>query len=101
MVALRFERFGNISEVLRPTTIESPKPRTGEVLVRVSAAAINPSDAKNILGQMRGTILPRTPGRDFAGVVVEAPDADVSVGTEEWGSGGDLGFSATALTLNS
>jgi NADPH:quinone reductase len=92
MVALRFESFGKIPEVLRTTAIELPKPRTGEVLVRVAAAAINPSDAKNILGQMRGTSLPRTPGRDFAGVIVESRDAEPAVGTEVWGSGGDLGF---------
>ena len=62
MVALRFESFGEISEVLRTTTIESPKPRTGEALVRVAAAAINPSYVKNVLGQMRGTSLPEPQG---------------------------------------
>jgi NADPH2:quinone reductase len=96
MIALRFENFGSIPEVLKTTTIESPKPRHGEVLVRVVAAALNPSDAKNVLGQMHGTSLPRTPGRDFAGDVVEAPDAELPVGAEVWGSGGVLGFERDA-----
>jgi NADPH:quinone reductase len=92
MVALRFERFGKVADVLKTTTIELAKARRGEVLVRVAAAAINPSDTKNILGQMHGTSLPRTPGRDFAGFVVEAPGGELPVGAEVWGSGGDLGF---------
>jgi NADPH:quinone reductase-like Zn-dependent oxidoreductase len=92
MIALRFESFGSIPDVLKATAIDAPKPRRGEVLVRVAAAAINPSDAKNVLGLMRGTSLPRTPGRDFAGVVVETPDSELPVGREIWGSGGDLGF---------
>jgi NADPH:quinone reductase len=39
---------------------------------------------------MSVTTLQRTPGRDFAGVVVEGPSN--LVGTEVWGSGGDIGF---------
>jgi NADPH2:quinone reductase len=34
--------------------------------------------------------LPRTPGRDFAGVVVDGPE--VWIGAEVWGTGGDTGF---------
>jgi NADPH:quinone reductase-like Zn-dependent oxidoreductase len=67
-----------------------PKPAAGEVLVQVKAAAINPSDIKNVLGKMHGTTVPRTPGRDFAGIVVEGPDG--LVGTSVFGSGGNLGF---------
>ena len=47
-----------------------PVPQPGEVLVQVLAAAINPSDAKNVLGKMAETKTPRVPGRDFAGRVV-------------------------------
>jgi len=39
---------------------------------------------------MEHTTLPRTPGRDFAGVVVEGPE-DL-IGVEVWGTGGDIGF---------
>jgi NADPH:quinone reductase-like Zn-dependent oxidoreductase len=39
---------------------------------------------------MEGTTLPRTPGRDFAGVVVNGPAQ--MMGAEVWGTGGDVGF---------
>jgi NADPH:quinone reductase-like Zn-dependent oxidoreductase len=67
-----------------------PAPRQGEVLVKVQAAAINPSDVKNVLGKMSQTTLPRTPGRDFAGVIEQGP-AEL-VGRSVFGTGGDLGF---------
>jgi NADPH:quinone reductase len=51
---------------------------------------VNPSDVKNVAGHMEGTVLPRVPGRDFSGVV-EAGPSDW-VGTEVWGTGGDVGF---------
>jgi NADPH:quinone reductase len=51
---------------------------------------VNPSDVKNVAGQMEGTLLPRVPGRDFSGVV-EAGPSDW-LGTEVWGTGGDVGF---------
>jgi NADPH:quinone reductase-like Zn-dependent oxidoreductase len=60
------------------------------VLVKVRAAAINPSDVKNVAGAMHGTTLPRIPGRDFAGVVVAGPPELLH--REVWGSGGDIGF---------
>jgi NADPH:quinone reductase len=89
MKALRFNSFGNLSE-LRLEEVPTPRASTGEVLIQIRAASINPSDAKNVLGKMIGTTLPRTPGRDFAGVIVEGP-SDM-VGQEVWGCGGDIGF---------
>jgi NADPH:quinone reductase len=62
----------------------------GECLVEVKAAAVNMSDVKAALGQIPDAAWPRTPGQDFAGVVVEGPSA--LVGKEVWGSGGDLGI---------
>jgi NADPH2:quinone reductase len=47
------------------------------------AAAINPSDLKNVSGHFTNTALPRTPGRDFAGIVVKGGDHE---GEEVWGS---------------
>ena len=46
---------------------------------------------KNVAGAMDWTVLPRTPGRDFAGVVVSGPPA--WEGAAVWGTGGDVGFS--------
>lgn len=89
MRAIRFEKSGSLSE-LHLQELTKPTVKTDEVLVEIYAAAINPSDVKNVLGAMHHTTLPRTPGRDFAGVIVEG--GTNLIGTEIWGSGGDLGF---------
>ena len=89
MRALRFDRFGPPGQ-LQVQEIERPHSQGGEVVVQLHAAGVNPSDVKNVAGVMEGTTLPRTPGRDFAGVVSEGP-AEL-VGTEVWGTGGDIGF---------
>ena len=69
----------------------SNRPSEGDVTIDVHAAGINPSDAKAMLGLMPSAVFPRTPGRDFAGVVVEGPRE--LKGLEVWGSGGDIGIS--------
>ena len=90
MQAILIERFGDPSE-LRPKEVPRPEPAEGEVLVEVHAAAVNRSDVLNARGSFPFTTLPRIPGRDFAGVVVEGPQE--LVGTEVWGTGGgELGF---------
>ncbi len=65
-------------------------PPRGEAVVEVRAAGVNPSDVKAMLGAMPQAVWPRTPGRDFAGVVVEGPAA--MIGREVWGSSGELGI---------
>lgn len=87
--ALRFASFG-APEVLKAERIPLAPPGEGEALVAVRAASINPSDVKNVAGRMRQTVPPRTPGRDFAGVVVAGPRQ--WIGAEVWGTGGDVGF---------
>jgi NADPH2:quinone reductase len=90
MQAILIERFGDPSE-LRPTEVPRPDPAEGEVLIEVHAAAVNRSDVLNARGSFAFTTLPRIPGRDFAGVVVEGPQE--LVGKEVWGTGGgELGF---------
>ena len=90
MQAIRIEHFGDPSE-LRPQEVPRPEPAEDEVLVEVHAAAVNRSDVLNARGSFPFTTLPRIPGRDFAGVVVEGPQE--LVGTEVWGTGGgELGF---------
>ncbi|MGB8523056.1 MAG: zinc-binding alcohol dehydrogenase family protein [Candidatus Acidiferrales bacterium] len=89
MQALRFHEFGSFDK-LKVEAIPDPRPKPGEVVVRIRAASLSPSDAKNVLGRMEGTTLPRTPGRDFAGVVVNGPTN--LIGAEVWGTGGDIGF---------
>ncbi len=89
MKALRFEKTGSL-DGLTLEAIPEPASTHGEVLVRVKAAAVNPSDVKNVLGRMHGTSVPRTPGRDFSGTVVHGPAA--LLGKNGFGSGGNLGF---------
>jgi len=67
------------------------RPSEGDVTIEIHAAGINPSDAKALLGIMPSAVFPRTPGRDFAGVVIEGPASLKRV--EVWGSGGDVGIS--------
>src|SRR6059058_2231393 len=61
-----------------------------EVVVEVKAAGVNPSDVKAATGLMPYAVFPRTPGRDFAGVVVDGPSE--WIGREVFGSSGDLGI---------
>ena len=90
MQAILIERFGEPSE-LQQKEVPRPDPGEGEVLVEVHAAAVNRSDVLNARGSFPFTTLPRIPGRDFAGVVVEGPKE--LVGTGVWGTGGgELGF---------
>jgi NADPH2:quinone reductase len=89
MKAVRFARHGK-PDVLTVEDVPTPSPGEGEALVRIAAASINPSDVKNVQGTMEQTTLPRTPGRDFAGVVEAGPAG--WIGAEVWGTGGDTGF---------
>jgi NADPH2:quinone reductase len=90
MKALRFHSFGDLAGQLHVEDVPTPVPGSEEVLVKVYAASLNPSDWKNVLGQYKKTVLPRTPGQDFAGIVV-AGDKDL-IGQEIWATGGDIGF---------
>jgi NADPH:quinone reductase len=68
MQALRFNEFGDPA-VLHVTDMPDPPATAQEAVIRVDSASVNPSDVKNVAGVMEGTVLPRIPGRDFAGVV--------------------------------
>jgi NADPH:quinone reductase-like Zn-dependent oxidoreductase len=87
MKALRFHKFGAPS-VLAIEEVPRPEPHDGEALVQVKAAAINPSDVKNVAGSFPATTLTRIPGRDFAGIVVSGKKYETE---EVWGSGPGLG----------
>src|SRR6201993_4033142 len=69
MKAILVHEFGG-PEVLKLEEVPTPKPATGQVLVRVQAAGVNPYDT-----YMRAGVyaikppLPYTPGSDGAGVV--------------------------------
>ncbi|ANY07371.1 zinc-binding dehydrogenase [Pseudonocardia sp. HH130630-07] len=74
---------------LRPATVPDPVPGPGELLVRVTAASVNPGELAALATAAPGTV----PGWEAAGVVVE-PAADGSgpargsrVVTAGWGGG--------------
>lgn len=78
----------HVAPAIEPSAPATPAP--GQVLVEVAAAAVNPSDVKAAIGMMPYAVFPRTPGRDFAGRVVEGP-AEL-LGRAFFGSSGDLGI---------
>ena len=90
--ALRLQaRSGDLQGLpMAVEAVELPEPGPGEVLVEVRAAGVNPSDVKAGLGLMPYAVFPRTPGRDFAGVVVAGP-AEL-LGQRVFGTSGDLGI---------
>lgn len=88
MRTLRFEAYGSpVSLRLEETPLPTLQP--GQALVEVRAAAISPSDVKNLAGAFHAS-LPGVPGRDYAGVVVAG---DGPIGQEVWGSGPGFGVS--------
>jgi len=89
MRALRFDQFGDPG-VLHLADVPDPAGTAQEAVIRIEAASVNPSDVKNVAGSMEWTVLPRTPGRDFAGVVVSGPPEWQRAAV--WGTGGDTGF---------
>jgi NADPH:quinone reductase len=89
MKAIQFRTFGS-PDVLEYVDVPTPSADAQSAIVQVKSASVNPSDVKNASGHFEHTVLPRTPGRDFSGVVVEGPQA--WLGAEVWGTGGDIGF---------
>lgn len=71
--AVRFDQYGGI-DVLQVVEVERPTPQQGEVLVRVMAAGINPSEAgirEGFLHSIWPATFPSGEGTDFAGIVAE------------------------------
>jgi NADPH:quinone reductase-like Zn-dependent oxidoreductase len=72
--AVRYDEFGGI-DVLRVDDVERPVPGDGQVLVRVKAAGINPSEAvirTGAVAELFPSTFPSGQGSDLAGVVEEA-----------------------------
>ena len=83
--------FKNADEIDIPC-IERPmpQPKTGEALVQIVSSGINPSDVRATMGYFPNTQLPRIPGRDFAGIVIDG-NAQWK-GKHVWGTGGAIGI---------
>jgi NADPH:quinone reductase-like Zn-dependent oxidoreductase len=89
--AVRYDQFGGI-DVLRVDEVEPPVPGDGQVLVRVKAAGINPSEAAirtGAVAQLFPSTFPSGQGSDLAGVIEE-----VGTGADGFSPGDEvIGFS--------
>jgi trans-2-enoyl-CoA reductase len=80
-----YETHGNPAEVLRVVELPLPEPGPNEVVVKMSAAPINPADLNSIEGKYPiKAPLPATPGMEGAGLVIETGSAvrDLAVGAQ-------------------
>jgi trans-2-enoyl-CoA reductase len=80
-----YETHGNPAEVLRVVDCPRRDPAPDEVLVKMSAAPINPADLNSIEGKYPIKLeLPATPGMEGAGIVIEVGSAvrDLAIGTQ-------------------
>ncbi|MGE0315250.1 MAG: NADPH:quinone reductase [Lautropia sp.] len=88
MKAAWFDRIGPAREVLQIGSLETPRPAAGEVLVRVRASGINPSDVKTRSGWMNvhrvsGRVIPHIDGAGVIEAVGEGVDG-ARVGERVW-----------------
>ena len=88
MKALYLTQHFKQPEDIRLAVTQQPKPliKKGECLVQVYSAGVNASDALGAIGYFSHAKIPRIPGRDFAGVVVEG--SSQNIGKKIWGTGG-------------
>jgi len=75
MQSVKFYEFGNPADVLRVEDVEQPEPGANQVLVRLRARSINPSDLLTVRG-LYGSLpkLPATPGLEGMGEVSAVGD---------------------------
>jgi NADPH:quinone reductase-like Zn-dependent oxidoreductase len=89
--AVRFDQYGDI-DVLYVADVEIPAPGSGEVVVQMKAAGINPGEASIRKGLLHAAVpatFPSGEGSDLAGVV-----SDVGTGVTAWSAGDEvLGWS--------
>lgn len=92
MKALRVNKTGETVSVVFEDLLP-PSPSPSEVLVKIRASAVQPSDILNAKGAFPMTTFPRTLGRDFAGTITEGPPH--LTGKDVFGTSGNT-FSFTA-----
>jgi NADPH:quinone reductase-like Zn-dependent oxidoreductase len=90
MKAVRIHSFGG-PEVLRLEDAPIPQPGSGEVLVRIHTAGVNPVDWKIREGRLGKIPFPSVAGSDFSGVIdaLGAGVADFRVGEPIFGTVGE------------
>src|SRR5712692_9221514 len=84
--AVKFDHYGDV-DVLRVVDEQPRKPGSGQALVRVKAAAINPGEAsirKGLLADKWPATFPSGEGSDLAGIVEALGDGvtGFSIGDE-------------------
>ncbi len=88
MKAAWFEQFGRAQDVLKVGEFDKPSPGHGEVLVKVRASGVNPSDVKKRAGSAPGLLDhgPVIPHSDGAGVIekVGVGVSDQRIGERVW-----------------
>src|SRR5438874_12930825 len=79
MKAIRVHEFGS-PDVMRLEEVPDPRPGSGQVLVRIRAAGVNPADTYIRSGAYaRKPELPYTPGMDAAGTIAAVGQGVTSV----------------------
>ncbi|WP_227284897.1 NADPH:quinone reductase [Boseongicola sp. H5] len=103
MRAVWYEMFGAADDVLQVGTLPDPDPGAGEVLVRLGASGVNPSDVKLRAGARPGATMafPRiVPHSDGAGVIEAVGDgvdaARVGERVWVWNAGWQRAFGTAA-----
>jgi NADPH:quinone reductase-like Zn-dependent oxidoreductase len=91
MKAIQYKTYGN-ADVLELVDVATPVPQSGEILIRVTAAGVNPIDWKIRSGIMEGMIpveFPAGMGSDAAGTVIALGEGvvDAVVGESVFGVG--------------
>src|SRR5689334_24881314 len=90
MRAVRFDHYGGI-DVLDVVDVPAPVPGSGELLVRVTDAGINPGEAKireGMLHERWPSTFPSGQGSDLAGIIEQ-----VGEGVDTWAVGDEvIGF---------
>lgn len=92
MQAARFHEYGG-PNVLQIDDISSPEPDTGEVVVDIAAASVNPVDTL-LRDGARSVPVPMVAGSDFAGTVTEVGSGvdEFETGDRVFGAGMHPGF---------
>src|ERR1700756_4031540 len=83
-------KAADVSSIAPAIERQSLSRRADEVVVAIEAAGVNPSDVKAATGLMPYAVFPRTPGRDFAGRVIDGPRE--WIGRSVFGTSGELGI---------
>src|SRR6185503_13615464 len=106
MRAAYYEKNGSAKEVLQVGEVETPKPRPGEVRIKLKTSGVNPSDVKTRAGLARKIAFPRViPHSDGAGEIDAVGEgvAAARIGERVWTWNGQwkrpFGTAAECITL--